>query len=429
MVPLSRRRFAHLLALGGTTALIPDSAQALLDDHPSARPPPPTPQEPDERFWAQIRAQFLLPDDLAFMNAANLCPASRPVVEALARHTRTLEADPSPATRATLREAREETRSLVAAYLGVTAGEIVLTRNTSEGNNFVSSGLALGPGDEVVTFSDNHPSNLRAWREKADRFGFTVLAVDQVNPHPGAEYYLDAFARALTPRTRVLAFTHVTNTTGDLFPAIELCHLARERGVLTLVDGAQALGVLAVDLAAIQPDFYTGSAHKWPCGPKETGFLYVRRDVHDAIAPSVVSLYPGAVGISQKLEGMGQRDEPALAALSEAIQFQTAIGRNAIEARARQLTQLLIEGLREVSGVTLWTHPDPARFSAVVSLRPGDLDPQALAAALYERDRIVCAVRSTDDRPGIRLSPHCYNLVDEVERVVSAVRTYVAKGV
>lgn len=429
MPMLSRRAFARVLAVSGPATLLARPIQAEAEFGPKAPPLRPTPAVPDERFWTEVRNQFLMPDGMAFLNAANLCPAPRPAVESLERWTRLLESDPSPVTRGKLPDAREETRALVAEFLGVTPEEIVLTRNTSEGNNLVSSGLALGPDDEVVTFADNHPSALRAWQVKAERYGYRVVVVPQVNPHPGRDYYVDAFARALTPRTRVLAFSHVTNTAGDVLPAAELCRVARERGVLTLVDGAQTFGVLAVRPAEIGADCYTGSAHKWLCGPKETGVLYLRRDVQDRLLPSVVSLYAGRVGASRTLETMGQRDEPALAAFGDAVRFQTQIGRPAIEARARELAQGLMAGLRRVDGVTLWTHPDPDRSAAVVAFRPGRLDPQRLAAALYEQDGIVCATRGGDDRPGIRFSPHLYNLASEVDRTVAAVRRHLQRGV
>jgi selenocysteine lyase/cysteine desulfurase len=107
---------------------------------------------------------------------------------------------------------------------------------------------------------------------------------------------VDAFRRQITGATKLIAFTHVTARVGDLLPARELCQLARERGALSLVDGAQSFGVLDVDLSRMQPDFYTGSAHKWPCGSKETGLLFVSARVHDRIKPTIVSLYGGTWG-------------------------------------------------------------------------------------------------------------------------------------
>jgi selenocysteine lyase/cysteine desulfurase len=253
--------------------------------------------------------------------------------------------------------------------------------------------------------------------------------VPQVNPHPGTEYYVDVFTKAFTPHTKVMALTHVSSNSGDLFPVAELCRAARERGVLSLVDGAQSFGVLDVDLSSMRPDFYTGSFHKWPCGPKETGLLYVNKDVHDRIWPSVISLYAGAVGISQKLEGNGQRDDAKLAAVAETLKFQDSIGRAVIERRARELARALVEGLKRLDGVQLWTHPDPARYAAIVIFRPGTLDPRKLGAALAEKERLVVTTRPGMDRPGLRLSPHFYNTMDEMDRTVGAIRKYLASGV
>lgn len=423
MTSVSRREFARYLALSGSVALWPDFPAGLI-----TAPLPRVPAEPDERFWREVRARFLMPPDLAFVNAANICPTSLPVVEALEKNTRFLDANPSSSSRAKLTEGREESRRLVARALRVTPEEIVITRNTSEANNFVSSGLQLGAGDEVVVFADNHPSNIVAWREKAKRHGFSVVEVPVTTPHPGSDFYVEALGRMLTPRTRVLAVTHVTNTMGDMLPVTELCRVARERGVLSLVDGAQSFGVLDVDLGTMRPDFYSGSAHKWPCGPKETGILFVNGEVHDRIAPSVVSLYPGAVGISKKLEAFGQRDEAALATLGAAMRFQDEIGRATIERRVRRLAQRLTTALQNINGVTLFTNPDPTRSAAIIVFKPGSLEPRALASTLYERERIVVAAGGNATNHGVRISPHFYNTEDEIDRTLAAIRKYMAAG-
>jgi isopenicillin-N epimerase len=421
---LSRRQFAGRLGIAGVGALLGRAGAAV-----GAQAVTPAPAGASESYWLSVRAQFLMPADLGVMNAANLCPSPAPVLDALVAATRDMDRDPSFPNRVKMGEGKEATRRLLAEFLRVTPEEIVLARNTSEASNLVSSGLDLKPGDEVLLFSDNHPSNLEAWRVKARRFGYTVKVVDQVSPHPGAEHYLDAFTREMNDRTKVLGFTHLTSTVGDLFPAKELCRRARERGVLTLVDGAQSLGLMDVDLSDMQPDFYASSGHKWPCGPKEVGVLYVNKSAQPRIWPSIVSAYPGAVGLSKTFECFGQRDEPAIMALGEALRFQTRLGRAAIHARARELAQELIAGLRAIDGVKLWTHPDPARSSAIVSFQPGSLDVAKLSAALYEKDRIAGAPRMGADRPGLRFSPHFYNTHAEVDRALAAVQRYIKSGV
>src|SRR2546427_2720399 len=421
---MSRRQFAGRLGMAGVGAMLARPAQSVRPQTVA-----PAPAGAGESYWLSVRAQFLMPAALGVMNAANLCPSPVPVIDALVAATRDMDRDPSFPNRVKMGEGKEATRKLLAEFLRVTPEEIILARNTSEASNLVSSGVDLKPGDEVLLFSDNHPSNLDAWKIKARRFGYTVKIVDQVSPHPGDEYYLEAFTRQMTDRTKVLGFTHLTSTVGDLFPAKELCRRARERGVLTLVDGAQALGLMGGDLADMQPDFYASSGHKWPCGPKEVGVRYVNKSVQARVWPSIVSAYPGAVGLSKTFESFGQRDEPAIMAFGEALRLQTRLGRAAIHARARDLGQALVAGLGKIDGVHSWTHPDPARSSAIVSFQPGSLDVAKLSAALDEKDRIAGAPRMGADRSGLRFSPHFYNLHSEVDRAVGAIQRYMKSGV
>ena len=368
-----------------------------------------------------------MPPELTVLNAANLCPSPAPVLETVYNYTKRLDSKPLPSFRAEMREVKEKTRQQLAEYLRVTPEEILITRNTSESNNWVSNGLDLRAGDEVVIFSDNHPSNNEAWKERGKRFGFTVNEVPPLNPHPGFDYYLEAFKKALTPRTRVLSFTHLSNTVGDLFPAKELCGMARKRGIITLIDGAQSLGLLDVDLSDIQPDFYSGSAHKWPCGPKETGVLFVNKSIQERFWPSIYSAYKGREGLAQTHEGLGQRDTPAIHAFGQQIEFLRKIGQEKIEERSGDFATEIIEELQKTKGVYIFTSNQRALRSAVVTFRPANLEPAKVVKAL-EEDGIVAANLGGDDWAGVRFSPHFYNSNSDVERAVGAIRRYLRKG-
>jgi selenocysteine lyase/cysteine desulfurase len=221
----------------------------------------------------------------------------------------------------------------------------------------------------------------------------------------------------------------MSSTVGDMFPAKELCALAREHGVLSLVDGAQSFGFLDVNLTDISPDFYTGSAHKWPCGARECGVLYINARAHKQVWPSIYSAYPGAVGISRTFEAFGQRDEATMIAFRTALEFQTQVGREAIEKRSRALAQQLIAGLSKLPDVKVWTSPNPSLNGAVVSFMAGSLNPGKLGQLLYEKDKIGTAGRGGGDRGGLRASPHFYNTPEEIDRLVSAVGRYLKTGV
>ncbi len=370
--------------------------------------------------WAAVRAEFDLDERYMVMNAANLAPAPRPVNDVLFRYTKDLDGNVSFQNREKFTSGREETRKKLAAFLNVQPEEIVLTRNTSEGNNFVSSGIELKPGDEVVIHDENHPTNNESWKDKAKRFGFTVRPVSIPTPPSSVEAILKAFDQALTPKTKVLSFTHVTSTFGTLFPARELCRMARQRGILTLVDGAQTCGYLELDLKDMGCDFFTSSSHKWMMGPKEAGVLYVRSDAQSRLWPSEVGVIGGQVGASKIYERLGQRDDPCLMAFGAAVDFHMRVGRRRIEKQARTLADALKEGLRKIPGVHLYSPTAPELSSAVVTFRPGEADIQKMYRALYEKHGIGCAPRG-GDKPGLRFSPHIYNSLAQVDQVLRAI--------
>ena len=408
---VSRRDFARLFALGGSAALFTDPVWAKQNAQAPAFAP--TISGTGEAFWKSVREQFVMPSDLGVLNAANLCPASRPVLEALKRESDSVDRDPSAQNRARLGGEKENLRKALAAFLRVTPEEIVITRNTSEANNMVSSGLDLRQGDEVIVFHDNHPSNLTAWNEKAKRFGFTVIEIPQVNPHPGMEYYVNAYKKSITSNTKILSFTHLTSSVGDLFPAKELCALARENGVMSLVDGAQSFGLLDVNLAEISPDFYTGSAHKWPCGARECGVLYINTRAQKNIWPSIYSAYSGAVGISRTFESFGQRDEATMIAFREALEFQTKVGRagdrEAI-ARARQSADRRVVEAARREGLDLAESVAQCRRGVVLA-RLAELAEAWTGAVPEGQDR-----HGRTRRPGSRRPPRVAALLQHAGR-------------
>ena len=280
---LSRRKFLHGLGLG-LTAVHTLRASATARD--------------DEAYWRQIKQQFPIRPGFIIMNAANLCPSPFQVSDAVQAYTRDIDADASFQNRDKYANYLEMALTRLARYMGSDADEVAIVRNTTEGNNAVVAGLDLGPGNEVIIWDENHPSNNLAWDVAAKRKGFTVKRVT-TPPRPESPAQLfSTFADAVTPQTRLLSFSHVSNVTGVGLPAKDLCAFARQRDILTLIDGAQTFGVHEVDLHGLGCDFYTGSAHKWFMGPKEGGLLYVRRDSARHLWPSVVG-----VGWSEELTG------------------------------------------------------------------------------------------------------------------------------
>ena len=272
----------------------------------------------------------------------------------------------------------------------------------------------------------NHPSNNKAWEVKSRRYGFKINYFHVDAPPASEEVIIDAMKAAITPRTKLISFTHVSNTTGLLMPAKAMCAVAREQDIFVHVDGAQSFGALNVDLPDMGCDSYSGSAHKWFMGPKEAGVLYVRQAKQAMVWPSIISVpYRDEVVGARKYEALGQRDDAAVSAMGRTVDFHNMLGADRVEARMRQVAGVIKEGLSKVSGVSFSTSMDPALSAGVVIFKPGDLDIRKAFAKLYSDYNIGSAGMG----PNIRLSPHIYNTVAEGERAVAAISEMMAGGI
>jgi selenocysteine lyase/cysteine desulfurase len=377
----------------------------------------------NESYWLMVKRQFPLEDNLLYLNAANVCPASRGVLDRHLEYLRDFQANPSFQNREKYEPLAERCRRKVAAMLGATADEIAFVRNTSEGSCTIVRGIDLKAGDEVVVTTHNHPSNLDSWRVRARRDGLVVKAVPVPVPATSAQQLVDSIEQAITARTRVLAVTHVTSTTGVQFPAKELAALARRRNLWMHLDGAQTLGALDVNVRDIGCDSYAGSAHKWPMGPLEAGVLYVRADRIPEVWPAIVTAgWSDKLVGARKLEVFGQRDNPRLVALESAFDFLALVGMPNVEARMRALAQRVIKGLGEIPSVVLKTSVNPSLAAGVVKFELRNMAVKPAYDALWTRHRISIASTADGESRGLRMSPHIYNSMEEMDRAVAAVR-------
>ncbi len=366
---------------------------------------------------------FGFTDENVPMNAANLCPMPSNVTTAHARYAQALDLSLSSESRSTIVGFKEEARSRVAAMLGVAADEIAIVRNTSEANNVIVQGVPLQNGDEIVLWDQNHPSNSVAWDVQAKREGATVRRFSVPTDTATIDEVVDRFVAAVSERTRVISFTHISNITGFKTPAAEICAALRKRkpDVFIHVDGAQTWGAVDIDLSAIEADSFSGSAHKWFMGPREVGILYVRERHIDEIWPNVVSIPWGrtvddAPDGARKFDALGQRDDAAVAALGDAAAFHEAMTPAGIEARSMMIANRLRDGLQDL-GVKFVSTSNPLFTSSVVIISAPRENGRALTGKVYEDSGIITAATG-----GLRMSPHVYNTEDHVDRVLAAVK-------
>ncbi len=416
MKRLDRRGFLTLL--GGGALAWPRAVQALARELEGGG------DADDEAFWSIVRSQFLIPPDRIYLNNGTLGPSPLVVVEAVAEHTRRVAATYPPGV------AWDDVKASMAALVGGDADGFVFPRNTTEAMSFVANGLDVGQGDEVVTTDHEHIGGLEPWRLVTTRRGATLVVARLPVPAPSAGSLLEAVWSRVGPATRVVSVSHVTFTNGTVLPVAALAARCAERGITLVVDGAHPPGMMRLDVAALGPDFYASSPHKWLLAPQGTGLLWLAPKWRRTLWPTLASggwddLSLGA----QRFNHLGTFDESRLAGLLASAEFLQAIGMDRVEARVRLLRARLQEGLGRIPGVTVTTPSEETLRAGMVSFwmeGVASLDLQAwLATTAKVRTRVV----SEYDFGWMRLSTHVYNRPAEVDRVLELLDTAARRGV
>jgi isopenicillin-N epimerase len=374
------------------------------------------------------------------LNTGSFGPTPRCVFERVTELRRRLAAEPMDFL---LRQAPPllwTARERLAAFLGTSPTRLAFTANVTAAINIVAAGLRLtGPGE--ILMSDREYGTMQwAWERAARRQGLDVRFFKLPLMPRNAGEIVDAVRAALTPRTRLLHFSHVLAATGLVLPARKLCNLARDHGVLTMVDGAHAPAMVPVAIDDLGCDFYGGNCHKWLLAPIGAGFLALAAGAIDRLEPLQVSWgyhydrdraddrdNDGSTPRMRALEFEGTRDPSAWLAVPEAIDFQDELGQDAIRVRIRHLTTRTRELFDGLCGLRLSTPADPTLSGAMTAFWcPPGTDDEQLRRRLWDR-RIEALVNKWPEGVMLRISTHFYTTESELERLAEAMPSLLAK--
>jgi isopenicillin-N epimerase len=375
--------------------------------------------------WDDVRDQYMIATGMGYFDCGSLSPTPAPVFYSLVDGYRALAS--FPMNREVLRARRRELKQQVADFIGASADDVMITRNTTEGLSLVAAGLDLKAGDEVLVSSYEHPSGLGPWQVRQARHGLRLREIDVPLEPRNAEEFVQAFDRAAGPQTKVLAISHITTYTGLVLPVRELCAWARQKGLLSIVDGAHAPGMIPVDVNATGCDAYACSPHKWLNAPQGTGILYLRRAIQNRIWPTVTDTGWQTGTFIDKYEHLGQVSDPLALAVSAAISFQSAIGKEPIRDRIRVLAARFRAGATNIQGVTLFTPLSPEFSGGITTLTVRNLPNQKLLDWMAAKYNVIV---DTADKPpnAIRVSTHIYNSFEQIDRLLEALAQASAKG-
>jgi isopenicillin-N epimerase len=425
---LTRRAFMTAAAGGAVAASFSDRGMArALDATRFVAGRAPEDVAADEDFWFEVQQAFTVDRSLINLNNGGVSPSPRIVQEAMRRYLEFSNQAPTYTMWQILEPQREGVRRRLAALFGCDAEEIAVTRNASEALEICQFGLDLEPGDEVITTSQDYPRMLNTWRQRERRDRLTVRRISFPVPPPGPEDLAARIERAITPRTRVIHFCHITNLTGQIFPVRRICELGRARGIEVIVDGAHAFAHFPFKHAELDCDYYGTSLHKWLLAPHGTGFLYVRR-------PKIKGLWPLMAADEKqdsdirKFEEIGTHPAANFLAIAEALTFHEGIGAERKAARLRFLFHRWAKRLEGRKGVRLLTSYDARQSCGLATVAVAGVDPARLASHLFSRHRIIATPIKHEEFEGLRVTPNVYTTRGEIDTFGEAMEQVIEKG-
>jgi selenocysteine lyase/cysteine desulfurase len=430
----SRRAFLRLTGALGSTALAAETVGLDAIHAATAAIAERTPEEvaADESYWRDIQSAFTLDRSMINLNNGNSCPSPTVVHEAYKRYLD--YSNMTPVYHRTLIEQNLETaRRRLANEFGCDIEEMAITRNSSEALQIAQNGIDLRPGDEVLTTEQDYPRMLTTWDQRARRDEIVIKRINFPVPTTDDDLF-ERLTKAITPKTKVLHFCHITNLTGQLFPVQRLSRYARERGILTIVDGAHAVAHFPFKLRDLECDYYGTSLHKWLLAPTGTGFLYVRQD-------RIANTWPMQAAPSRrdndirKFEEIGTHPAGARAAINEAVEFHRAIGAERKAARFHYLTMRWANRLKSDPRIQIHSDLAPGRVWGVACVGIKGMDTAKISAFMWDKYRIVVngVGREDTNNPqftysGLRVTPNIYTQLDEIDTFADGMEELLKKG-
>ena len=402
----SRRKFIRSTATAlGVVSVAPISGWAA---QPSQRP---NPYNSEQDVFSMIREQLLIPKERIYLNTGSLGPSPRAVVDEVMAKMWQLEANPVVENWGPLGKQMEEVRAKVGAFINAPADDVILTRNTTEGLILIGQGLKLNSGDEIITTTHEHRGG-EVWLEHlAKVHGAVIKKVEIPMPATSVEEVVKAVEKAITDKTKVVLLSHINTITGLRMPFSEIAKFTKPNGILLIADGAQAPGMINVDVSNLGVDAYAASGHKWLMGPKETGFVYLSKALQEQINPIFLS-----AGNRTYTESTGTRNVATIIGLGKAIEWQKEIGVEKIEGQCLLLRAYLLEKLQALTGLKIISPSEESLFNGIVSVDLTNSKKGDVAQSLKTKNIIVKVLPKYN---ALRFSCHMFVSKPDIDKLIT----------
>jgi selenocysteine lyase/cysteine desulfurase len=429
---LTRRTLFSGLATGAAAFALPafraDAMQRVREAGRAAAGASAESLASEEAYWSHIQRAFDLDRTIVNLNNGGCSPAPSHVLEAMIRDLKFSNEIPVHHMWDVLEPRIESVRRELAREFGCDPEEMAITRNASESLETLTFGLDLERGDEIVVTNQNYPRMLTTWDQRVRRDGVVVKPISFPVPPRSAAEITEKFRAALTPRTKVIEITHITNLTGQILPVRDVVRMGRERGIEVFVDGAHAFAHFPFRRDDLECDYYGTSLHKWLLAPIGTGFLYVRKEKQKKIWPLMAA--PSKMDEDvRKYEEIGTHPAANHNAIAAALAFHREIGAERKAARLRWLRDRWAKRLAAADArVKILTPLNATESCGLALVHIDGVDPLKLQAHLWGRHKIMTTPIVHPEFDGLRVTPNVYTRPDEVDVFAEKVEEVIQQG-
>jgi len=381
----------------------------------------------DEDYWSVIQQSFTVNSNLIILNNGGVSPSPRIVQEAVERYNKLSNEGPSYYMWRILDAGREPLRQKLALLAGCSPEEIAVNRNATEALNTVIFGLDLKAGDEVIGTKQDYPNMIHAWRQREKREGVVYTQLNFQFPIENDEEIVAAFEKAITPKTKILHITHVINWVGQVMPVKKISAMAKKHGLEVIVDGAHSFGLIDFKIPELGCDYFGTSLHKFLSAPIGSGMLWIKKEKIEKIWPLVCNDKPRGTDI-RKFETLGTRSFPIEQGIGEAVNFHNAIGSKRKEERIRYLKNYWAEKVKDIPKVRIHTSFKPEYSCAICGISIDGMTPAELDNALFLNYKIHTVGIVWENISCVRITPHVYTKLADLDKLVMAIGEIAAKG-
>ena len=380
----------------------------------------------DEDYWSIIQQSYTTSPALINLNNGGVSPSPRIVQEAVERFNKMTNEGPSYYMWRILDQGREPLRDKLAQLAGADPEEIAVNRNATEALNTVIFGLNLKAGDEIIGTKQDYPNMINAWRQRAQRDGIVYNQISFQFPIENDEEIVAGFEKAITPKTKIIHITHIINWIGQILPVKKITDMAKKHGIETIVDGAHSFGLLDYNIPDLGCDYYGTPLHKFLSAPIGSGMLWIKKEKIEKIWPLVCNDKPNGTDI-RKFETLGTRSFPIEQGIGEAVNFQNGIGSKRKEERIRYLKNYWATRVQNIAKVKIHTSFKDEYACAICGVSVDGMTPGELDSALFSNYKIHTVGIVWENISCVRITPHVYTRIQELDKLVMAIDTIAKK--